>query len=587
MALRFLYSWIPKKHPQIIILLSMLLLNIAGAGYFFEKTSQEKERTHQLLKHTKALTQEITAKKIGQSISTLENIYSEAMETGGNLEKMRHLINNRITRAGLDLRVAWSDKDKMLRIGTIIGIFKNNDDTNIIDNDVAVDLSHRDYIEMAIREPQTIHLSAIRPHSITGRDFFAIAMGVAGKNGLYFGCLASIIDVENLREAMAELTQNQPLYLRLTMPNGQILWSNFQEKDQLYDQHLVTTEGLHIELAYSHLAYKKFIQRTILLAIISLLLANLLLYLLHYYYQSFFTAPLEKIKASFEDLPDRIFYSPPLCHPLNIQQKANAVGQLLTAYDKLQTENQHLQTEQEQALRFIQHLHQQQISFLDAASAEMEEAFHILHHYNEFLQGNVRHNYFHDDELFLENVLDVTQNLKFMANSFYLISRHQSGHLYLRPHKTDIALLIEEALFILQPVLEWRAIDLDINCESIISTHYDQTILKHIIWGSLYLCYRFIDDGSTLTINLQREGDNIIICLQASCFITKNEHDKHEALADFFPQYKQEQQQFNVEKVRKHINTVIIGYFTHYMGGSITVDSHQESGFIAKIQLKI
>ncbi len=565
----------------------MALCNAGAVLYSAHRyTVQMTAHRHALARSLEEMAQ-ILAERVDKSARMLLRIAPQAAETGGELGAIRDLINNHVTKAGGDLRIAWTDHHNLLRVGTVIGIFK--DEANAQGADKPISLSHREYIRTATTHPGRIVTGAILPHAVTGRSVFAVAVGVADAKGRYLGCLASIIDVENLREVLTRSLRETGFGAEIRMPDGAPLFRSGNATAVYETISRTTPEGFALSVILPTEMQRLVAAELLRTLLFTLLWTNAALLIVYAVYSRLFIVPFERISTHLDGIPDAALALDPAAAPRHerVTQKALAMGGLLQAH--LTAKEQAAQTLgrlQETASR-AQSMHHEQVIFLSGISTETERAFRILSRYADYVEGNIAEDYAHDEEVFLENVKDVTLNLKYIANACYQIAVYKTGKTAAPIGSVDVGDCMRQTLFLLDAMFEWRCIRIE-QGEMAARIRHCETLVKHMVWGVSYLAYRFIDDDARLTVSLAGTETGCLLRLEASRFHRQALPQAERDIAELLPSRKKEWGKTLAQQLSAHINAVIVGYFAERFNGHFTTEITEEPGmpgFILRLEL--
>ncbi|MGB1540182.1 MAG: sensor histidine kinase, partial [Rickettsiales bacterium] len=276
----------------------------------------------------------------------------------------------------------------------------------------------------------------------------------------------------------------------------------------------------------------------------------------------FYISPLQKLAKTFLSLPDSMLPTA----PANDDEVAALVGRakdiknLLIDYHSSKEEARHYLETLKEAISMIHKLHEEQVTFLSTMSSEMEETFTAIHRYAGFVEGEIEEEYHHDDGLFLENLKDSAQNLKFLSNVFYLMCVHKSNEYSPEVRTLDLHHLLEQVVLLFSEVADYRHIAIDFpgqNAVCLIKS--DETVLKHLLWGMLFIAMKFADDGARIRLETQ-EQDGMVLCrFHVSAILPEILPLIDEDLATFFPQ-SMTHGNLAKEAMENHINYKVLEY---------------------------
>lgn len=525
---------------------------------------QEEHRQRHMIALVRGAIEQIFSERITESVTALHKLRGEVLEAQGEMGAVQALIDQEITRKGGALRIAWSDADRKLRVGTIVGVFQEERES--YPAPPPVDLSHRDYIQKAQEAPGVIYVSELAAHAITGRSFFAIALGIAeGKQ--YLGCLASIVDVSYLRELLTRSSMDGAVGVLAVMPDGAVLFDNHRPQDSRRHK-METAEGFSIAL-YSPSYGAGLLLRFIPVALIS----TLVFVFLAGVFQHFFIRPLEAISHYVLELPaqDQQFL-PEGGSDQEILVKAEAIRTLLADYFYTKKETREHRQNLSEAVRLIHVMHEEHSGIMSSLGRELEEIFLAINRYAAFIEGQVQEDH-SEPEAYLEEIKECGLNLKFLSNSFYLICKERLGYVSLRSEPVDIESCIASVRELVEDALGLRGIDLACRGElphPLWET--DPTRLKHILWGVVYLAVRYADDNQTVGLGVsQTEQGKLHFSLTVARCMEAYVPAADVTLDAFFPSYRRTQLERVESMISQHANMLVIRHFAQQLGGSVTL----------------
>lgn len=539
--------------------------------------------TQQLVSQQRDVTEAVARlfdAKFADSRKTLNTLAPLISATDGDIVKARTIINNHVTRLGQSLRIAWSDNHQRLRVGTMVGVFAS-DKVAVKVMDDPIDLAHRDYINHAVAHPGVIAVSGVMPHAVTGRMFFAIAIGVVGKEKQYLGCLASIVDVLQLQDLFRAVVADKPIVLTVDLSNGSRIFSSHNDAPAIRNETVERadfhiTSGLLKEAVFD--IQKELFKKFLMVLVISNLGMVGIFAIMYRYY----IAPLKELANTFLDLPANL--APVLTQGDDeltmIIGRASAIKDLLVQYRATQEEASYYLENLRQAVALIRNLQDEQTAFLSTVSAEMQETFTAIQRYAGFLEGELNEDFYHTDSYFQEHLKDSAQNLKFLSNAFYLMCLHKSGTFKLTNVPVGVWGVIEHVLALFRDVITYRNITLKIERgDGTLELDHDESIIRHIVWGIFFITMKYVDDDGVLAVTLHQEGKILHMTVQASAVMEGLLPQVDSDMAPFFP--KSLDKTHLLEQILlSHVNYRVVHYLLMHFGGGVEVkviDSHAEN----------
>lgn len=576
---------IPLLRNQKIFLLALAALLNTGfilwfaASWHFQERQLEQTRTElvQALKSPLDIW-------IEDSTATLHELAPHIRAADGKINQTQAIINNHVTRAGERLRIAWSDADMQLRVGTAIGLFGLNG--NAPD---AIDLGHRDYIQAAAENPGEIVIGSIKPHAVTGRSFFAVAMGIATPEGDYLGCLASIIDVSHLQKIMQAIAADAPVWVKTTLAHGGVVFETGAKPHGT-----IFTDDLGrfavqsaVETAAKEAIWHHSMQR----AALWLLGVNAVLGFLYWAIYRAYVRPLRELAATFLTLPAHLVphETKDGAEITRIVDRARHIKDLLVEYHAVQSESHSHNESLKQAIGTIDSLHAEQMTFLSTVGAEMEETFTAIRRYASFLEGGLEEDYYHTDSLFLESLKDSAQNLKFLSNAFYLMCLHKAGNYHGKTEQVDMEQLCRQVAALFAESAEFRHQNLQILSEGDATTRQDESILRHVLWGVFFLLAKYADDEAELTVRITRTDTALNLTAGASACLPGHVPEVDPDMAPFFPVSLNRTRMLE-DAISSHVDFAVAHYLLNHFCSGATLKaqaSEGESGLGFSLQFEI
>lgn len=541
-----------------VVLLANILLIAGFSALYLVQTQRLQEGEQEL---TSAIIS-LLHLRVQQSHDMLLTLEPEVRDAAGDLEAVQRLINTHVTRAGYGLRIAWTDAEKILRVGTLVGLFGVGEGRATPE----IDLSHRDYIQSAESRPGQVVTGGVHAHAVTGRPFFAFALGVEDAEGNYLGTLASITDVTQLQKLLHSIVADSYVALRVSLPNGDELFAH-QASLASKPWREQKTQGLTVESAVTFTALVELRQKTLTQFFIWVGGANIVLLLVGWLAYRMYVKPLQQLAATFLTLPahlasDKAWQGDDVGGMIH---RAKHITDLLVLHHGGQLESKAQRDQLRKAIAQIDHLNEEQLTFFSTVGAEMEETFLAIRRYAGFLEGGLDEDYYHTDTTFLENLKEAAQNLKFLSNAFYLMCLQKSGGYQGKREALSLQKLASHTALLFEDALEFRQITLhglgDDEREQLIEQ--DTAIVRHVLWGVFFLLMRYADDSANIHFIIRQAENGVRLNADVSACLPGHIASMDEEMSTFFPETLNPARLLE-EAISSHVDFMVADHLLRY-----------------------
>ena len=305
-----------------------------------------------------------------------------------------------------------------------------------------------------------------------------------------------------------------------------------------------------------------------------------------------YVRPLHELAATFLTLPQHLLPNLPegTDSVTDVVRHAKAIKHQLVQHHLNRSESQESLTHLKSAIAQIHSLHDEQIEFLRTLSAEMESTFSAISRYAGFVEGGLQEDYFHTDDVFLENLKDSAQNLKFLSNAFYLMCLHKSGNYVPVTEKVELHALLLQVISLFQTSADFREMHLAVDTTGPCVLEADSAVMRHLFWGTMYLLAHFADDGAKLTFTLTPTDEGMTVTARASQCLPGLVNDTDPDLAAFFPDSLSKTGQLHAG-IRSHVDFRVIDYLAQHFcqdsGVQIKTSSSENSSLSFELVLTL
>jgi|GEM_PF-4955863 len=489
--------------PQVtfrFFLLCYALITLAALAYSHLVYRGEKHSIEDRLAYSTAAIRDYMETRHANSARVLAQLAPKVQAANGEVETVRDLIDSEVNMRGLPMRVAWSNRDKTLVVGTAIGIFTPKTDRSYLEA-YRQSLAHRDYIAAASANPSEIHVSNLHTHAITGRSFFAIAYGVADANGAYLGTLADIVEQTSVTAFLSGVLQGEQILGELRLPSGKKLYSTLTIGLKVAGE---TLEGGYVlkttinpkllaSLWQQHLAEMALI----------LLTTTLLFVVLYQGFAQYLTRPVQEAMQLLFGVDARQRNDLAL-HALlpRIQHLRDMADNHDALADSLQDRERKLA----EAAEAMQGIRREYYGTLGSLGDELQQAFDAINAYGEQYRQIARGE---DDEAYQQHfeVEEFGLNMKFISNALYLLCQANYGEFKTKAETLPVDALVADSLHRCHEVIEEKTVTIR-QQEGQVFFRHDAALLGYLVDGFIYTVWRYMAYGSRadLAYTVNAEG---------------------------------------------------------------------------------
>lgn len=486
--------------PQVtfrFFLLCYALITLAALAYSHFVYRSKLHSLDDRLAYASTLIRDYIETRHNESSRVLSELATKVQAVDGDAAKVRTLIDSEVNKRGLPMRVAWSDSDKVLTVGTAIGIFTPESDSSYLE-EYRQTLSHRDYTAKASAEPGKVVMSSLLKHAITGRNFYAIAYGVADKNGKYLGCLADIIEQTSVTGFLSGVLQGDAILGELRLPDGRKLFSTLtiglKAESQVVDGGYVLKTRINPSrldaLWHQHLVESALI----------LLSTTLLFVVLYHGFARFLTRPVQDMLQLLFGVDAR------QRHDLALHALLPRIQQLRDIADAHDTLNHRLQDREaklSQAAEAMQGIRSEYYGTLGSLGTELQQAFDAISAYGEQYRNSTE-----SDEAYQQHfeVEEFGLNMKFISNALYLLCQANYGEFKAKPEHLAVDALVAASLHRCHEVIEEKTVTIRHQGVQVLCRH-DAALLGYLVDGFIYTVWRYMAYGSKAELDYSVDGE--------------------------------------------------------------------------------
>lgn len=505
----------------------------------------------------------------------LREVAAQVALSKGDLPNIRSIIDREVNQKGFTLRVAWSDATMQLRVGTAIALFEPDADTEYLKT-YHLDLKDRNYIRRARATPGEVVVSRLLHHKVTGRSFYAIALGVADAQGQYLGTLASVVDREPLADMMQAALDGGVLLGSLHLPGGESVFSNLSSGFTGQEE-VILTGGYHLTVMVSPQYEHQLIEHYFFTVLLLLIIITLLFLVFYHSFARRLTEPVqEALQLLFGlNLQDKADMGKELALPV-LLPKIRALQELMRDYDDIRSQLDDKEGKLHAAAELLLDVRQEYYGTLGSLSQELQQVFDAIQHYGEFCR-----------DASLEDADDVYQqhfeveefglNLKFIANALYLLCQENYGKLHLHAEPLFVDACVEESLARCREVIEDKTLDIRYTATQ---THFrhDETFIRYLIDGVIYSVWRYMAYASKAEITVEVTGQGGQLQLTAhvkeleDIFLPPQSRDA----SLFIPSRRKSSAEDITRHLEGHINIKMLRLLARVGGGTLSCTPHEK-----------
>lgn len=548
-----------------VFLIAMLIISYYG----------RLRESHHLLKYAIGSITHYIEYNHEYSVNILESAAVLIAASKGDVLKVRDILDEQILQKSLPMRLAWSDSSQYLRVGTAVSVFQ--EDTHHYLRNYSVDLSDREYVTEAIKHPNSVYVSKILRHKITGRYFFPISIGVTDKQGHYLGCLANIIDQEDFTKFLKGHFYDNQLIGKIWLPNGEVLFSS-QAGDSEFSDYLTMTGEYKLGISLNPV-YQKQILQDYLIYIALVTVVTIVLFLLsHHYFAKNLSVPLQEMIHALLNIPMTekhaiAFYE--------LLPKIQQIQTTLADYHPLKQSLIEKEKKLREAYDLLNVIKQYHVTTMGSLSKELRNVFLAIEEYSNLLKEGLLSDskdkkLFYDDHAYVE---EYGLSLKFIANILHLLCQEHAGSLSRTFSHVDLCQLTSSSLKICDEYIEYKGLGIKTFYEPAIIIQ-DSFIMECLVDTLIFNACRFAQYGSSFDIILGQEETIIIHLheLNEEIFLFRQEP------RELFVPSKRQYHFNDIQQIlNAHINIQLMQSLASLVNGHVIFEPYEKQGIMLKL----
>jgi hypothetical protein len=254
--------------------------------------------------------------------------------------------------------------------------------------------------------------------------------------------------------------------------------------------------------------------------------------------------------------------------------------------EQLSVSNDH-KKQLHEALSIIKQLQQDRLAFYRATSLEIQQAFDLISNYATVLEDKIlQHNLDPNHQYDFDDVSESGENLKFIANSFYLLSAYENQQYTPSAIPSNIPNILHELVHILEPNITRRNVHFTSDIDdrlSIFTT--DEVLVRHLLWVLCYLAINFAADESEISLIAAKNDNDMTLSIKVTGYDRNVWANKETDYRPFLPIRYTEELDMLMHLFRHHVNSLITQSVLGIIGGHYTIQTLGDKGYSLHIDV--
>jgi hypothetical protein len=201
---------------------------------------------------------------------------------------------------------------------------------------------------------------------------------------------------------------------------------------------------------------------------------------------------------------------------------------------------------------------------------------------DKILQQNLDPNHQYD----FDDVSESGENLKFIANSFYLLSAYENQQYTPSAIPSNIPNILHELVHILEPNITRRNVHFTSDIDdrlSIFTT--DEVLVRHLLWVLCYLAINFAADESEISLIAAKNDNDMTLSIKVTGYDRNVWANKETDYRPFLPIRYTEELDMLMHLFRHHVNSLITQSVLGIIGGHYTIQTLGDKGYSLHIDV--
>lgn len=477
-------------------------------------------------------------------------------KTGGDLEPIRDVLFTQLYQGKELVRFAWLDAQDQLRVSSLTGIMHR-----------AVDLSNRDYVKQARRDPELPIISRLVKHAFRHKPVLVVATGVPDDKGGYLGTLNATLNFDPLKNHIHSSMEFCPVDYRVQAPHGEVVASRAAHHlSQRDDAMRLGTKGQQFVISGATNRREILELRAVMVARACLVMVvisgviGLLYWLVHY--------RLVRPMQTALDSIDRLVHSDAGGVSVRLNHRLEAMQRLVNLFETMQAQMDESRRHLALAKQHLAVMNQQQAQFFEATSTELIRAYDTITAYSAYLEDRILMQSLSPDIRYdFDDVSEMGISLRQISDDYarlcYLSpareQNHQAQLTGSRPSSVSLSQSVEQVIAHYELIVERR------NLQIKNRLHEDDTpdIMRVNEWTVaafqvlLLLLIQHARDEATIEIAAYQSPDAWHVSLALSAFRQSMLPVKQQDFGEFIPSMQRDVKQSIEDYISRHAFVLI------------------------------
>ncbi len=479
------------------------------------------------------------------------------------------------------VRFAWIDTADRVRVSSVKGIYAE-----------PPYVSHRTYLQQAKEMPDRLHISEPLAHVVTGRDIAILARGITTPAGDYAGTLVATINFPPLIEEIKQLLAHCRCRMQLSFPEDHLLLDIPGTASSLsipasWMHRSIPIEMRRFDHRYYHIAgrlsdgdYTRLVHTHLLSTVLWLLGGNILIVILYRQFRRRILQPVDAISRAIAPYTDTQQAAVPL------EMQAEQLHELLANMDTSAKRAVEMEHQLKQAITIMDRMRDTHRQFLTSSRDELHHAFDAIASYTEHLEEQVTLQQLEEAHIYdFDDVSEAGENLKFLSNGFHLICTHHSSNLAQQSEPVDPVGLLDELIHLLGPNLERRNLSISVHAQEHLILSYAPILLKHILWGPLFLAIRFAGDEHSIELHLAKTSAGMSVEIRVPSLTQTPLPFHRKDYREFMPSLQKDARAEVIAYIEQHVNLLISSQLLALHHDTLNVAEWHDKGVMITLHL--
>lgn len=574
-----LRSYIPSEKTFNRIAIAVAVIwHGALAAYCIESHREFLREKHREIREKAQMIEHYLAETIQLCTNTLKTIEPDVRRAEGDVKRIRAILFQHLDARDGILRFSWADSSHKVRTGSHIGIM-----------DVPVDISDRHYIRLAKQQPGRFFISPVVMNRFSGMPQIVICRGVNSHRGSFQGSLSCIIGITPLQDLLIRSVAYRDMDLTILSPYGEVIYrngtsTNFtalsynraaaipspQLRNAATPFPASPADGFIVKARTSDEYIDSLHRRSLSKWALCALFGTLLYVALWHWARQHFVQPVQQLMHALNEIPLLKISNIHGAYFGEIIHKIDTIREHLEEAARAREEQARYMSEMEYAVAMIHDLHREQTGFLRSAGIELEDAFNAISRYAYVLEEEISNHAIDPSHAYsFDEVVEIGENLKLMANAYYLTCAIRNGTHHLALRRVNLHTVTIQIIDMLAPNIEHRDLELILHNDDTTAHQCiaDELLLRHILWSLFFLAIKYASPSSRIIVRIRKIAGRVLWRVSVEQCATDAIPKAADSLHPFMPIKPGELQQAAVHALSHHANMHLATLLAREMEG--------------------